>query len=108
MPEMKFAVPASQFDGLGSVHAVIAEHCAAIAGLFAPGAKVTVIVRNPVFDNVEHGGSLMIGDDEPEQVIGAVRYLAGRDARKLTEADYQTRDNPGGVLSNLKPGDVIG
>jgi hypothetical protein len=60
----------------------IAEHCAQIAKLFKPGAKVTVLVRNPAVRD-DHSADMFVSDDEPDAVIAAVEYLKARPEEKL-------------------------
>jgi hypothetical protein len=64
------------------VHAEIAEHCGEIAKLFKPGAKVTVIVRNPG-EGVGHSAAMAVGDDDLAQVISAIEYLRTREELAL-------------------------
>lgn len=65
------------------VHASIADYCAEIAKMFRPGAKVTVIVRNPEFDKEPHSAAMLVGDDDLDSVSAAVGYLKQREEKSL-------------------------
>lgn len=61
----------------------IASHCADIADLFKPGAKVTVIVRNPSQDKEPHSAALTVGNDDFDHVAEALEYLRKWEEQKL-------------------------
>jgi len=66
------------------VHWAIADHCGEIAKLFKPGAKVSVIVRNPAADETEpHSAAMLVSDDNPDQIIAALEHLKKREEQKL-------------------------
>ena len=66
-------------------HAEIANHCGDIAVLFKPGAKVTVLIRNP--DIAEGGADMLVTDDQPDLIIAAIQRLKERKEQKLTYED---------------------
>lgn len=63
-------------------HAEIASRCVEIADLFKPGAKVTVVVRNPEIRS-DHSADMFISDDDPDAVIEAIEHLRSRRDEKL-------------------------
>jgi hypothetical protein len=69
---------------LDEVHAELAELCGQAAKLFAPGARISIVVRNP-----NHGkdgsADLFVSDDDPDAVIKSLEYLKGRLERKLAQ-----------------------
>jgi len=58
-------------------HAEIAAHCSEIADLFKPGAKVSVVVRNPDIRG-DHSVEMFVSDDDPDAVIEAIEHLKTR------------------------------
>lgn len=66
-----------------TTHQEIADHCAAIAKLFKPGALVTVIVRNPGSDRTPHSAAMLVGDDSIDSVCEAALCLKEREERKI-------------------------
>jgi hypothetical protein len=64
---------------VAEAHAEVAEHCAQIAKLFKPGAKITILVRNPDWCTKEpHSGDMTVGDDDLAEAIAALTYLKDR------------------------------
>jgi hypothetical protein len=59
-------------------HLEISEYCEEIAKLFRPGAKVSVIVRNPSFDRTPHSASMLVTLDDIGEISGALEYLKTR------------------------------
>ena len=51
------------------LHNVISNHCAEIEKLFLPGAKVTVLVRNP---SVSGDAGVLVTNDEDEEIRRAL------------------------------------
>lgn len=72
---------------VAETHAKIAMRCRDIAKLFKPGAKVTVVVRNPAADREPHSAAMMVGDDDLSDMQDAIRYLATRDEKRLEPSD---------------------
>jgi hypothetical protein len=70
-------------DKLINLHAQVANHCGEIADLFKPGARVTVLVRNPGLDD----GDIVVTDDSIDAAIAALENLKRKDERKLTARD---------------------
>jgi hypothetical protein len=66
-------------------HVEIANHCAEIADLFKPGAKVSVIVRNPGHGE-SHSADMFVSDDDPAKVIESLEYLKDLAVRDLGAA----------------------
>lgn len=66
---------------LQMVHAKIAGHCGRIAGYFKSetGPRVTIIVRNRRDGIYEPSASLLVGDDDIDDVIAALQYLKQRE-----------------------------
>jgi len=59
-------------------HAEIAEHCGQISELFKPGARVTVLVRNPgIGQEGPYSADMTVGDDDLTEVIASLTYLKG-------------------------------
>jgi pyoverdine/dityrosine biosynthesis protein Dit1 len=52
----------------------ISIHLARIQELFRPGAKITIIIRNPMVNDDD----VLLGDDNIELAITAIRRLAER------------------------------
>jgi hypothetical protein len=65
------------------LHAELAEHCTLIADLFKPGAKVTLLVRNPQLAD----GDVLVSDDDMNLVIEAIRKLEGKKETALKPED---------------------
>ena len=63
-------------------HARIANHAGDIAGLFKPGAKVTVLVRSPGIPDAD----VLVTDDSVDAIIAALEKLRIRPEQKLTRA----------------------
>lgn len=69
-------------------HAEIADHCGRIAKYFKPGARVTVLIRNPVSAGQEEGSrDMLVSDDNIDLIIPALRRLQQREEKKLTLED---------------------
>jgi hypothetical protein len=75
---------------LQETHAEIANYagevCKLVCTLFRPGAKVTILVRNPGKGSQTygpHGADLVVSDDDMDLVIESLRYLKEREERKL-------------------------
>jgi len=67
-------------------HAEVADHAAAIAKLFKPGAKVSILIRNPnVAGKEPHSADMVVSDDDMGQVIESIEYLRKREERVLSE-----------------------
>jgi hypothetical protein len=64
---------------LVEVNEEIGAHCEEIAKLFRPGAKVSVIVRNPNFDKTPHSAAALTTIDDIDELIGCLKYLKTRD-----------------------------
>ncbi len=62
---------------LDILHADIGEHLDAIKTIFKPGAKVTLIVRNPSLRD----GDVLITDDTTKEAMAALRRLAKKERR---------------------------
>jgi hypothetical protein len=69
---------------VNQVHAEVAEHCSQIAHLFKPGARVTVLIRNPGLGD----GDMVVTDDSLDAAIAALENLKGKEERKLTASDF--------------------
>lgn len=70
-------------DRLKSVHAQIANHCVEVSDLFKPGARVTILVRNPGLGD----GDLVVTDDSFDHAISALEKLKAKDAIKLSATE---------------------
>jgi hypothetical protein len=68
---------------LAEVHAEVANHCGDIAELFKPGAKVSVLIRNPRLND----GDMIVTDDDMDLVIAAVQRLKEKEEKKLSLED---------------------
>jgi hypothetical protein len=68
---------------LTEVHAEVPNHAGEIAELFRPGAKVTILVRNPGLDD----GDMVITDDAIDSAIAALQNLKAQEELKLTQRD---------------------
>jgi hypothetical protein len=64
---------------VADMHLVIANHAGEISDLFKPGAKVSIIVRNPSLAD----GDVFISDDSPEEVKRALDRLATKKEQRL-------------------------
>lgn len=60
-------------EKLRAAQATVGGHMDAIAGVFLPGAKVTVIVRNPDGENVPGAQDFMMTSDSLDEVAGVLR-----------------------------------
>jgi len=65
---------------LGEVHAEVAEHCAQVARLFKPGARVTILIRNPSLAD----GDMVVSDDQMDLVTAALLRLKQKEEKKLS------------------------
>lgn len=70
---------------IGEVHAEIAGHCGEIAALFKPGARVTVVVRNPNEESKD--ADAIFTDDDLDLVIASIERLKKKDAKILKIED---------------------
>lgn len=71
-------------DKSKAAHQEIANHCCAIEDLFKPGAKVSVIVRNPGQGSEPHSADIFVSNDNDfEALIEAIHYLRKREEQKL-------------------------
>lgn len=68
---------------LRQVHAEVAEHAGQVADLFKPGARVTILIRNPQLED----GDIVVSDDSMESVIAAVQRLKEKEEKKLSLED---------------------
>ncbi len=64
---------------LKDVHSEIRTYCGEICDLFKPGAKVTILVRNPGRGAEPYSADLVISDDDLNEVSKALEYLKARD-----------------------------
>jgi hypothetical protein len=56
---------------LDRLHADIGEHLDAIKSMFKPGAKITLIVRNPSLKD----GDVLLTDDDTREAVAALKRL---------------------------------
>ena len=56
----------------------IADHAEKIEKLFRPGAKVTVLVRNPNFGK-DHSADVLVTNDKLDDVFAALEHLKTRE-----------------------------
>ena len=75
-------------------HAEIVDHCAEIAELFKPGAKVTVLVRNPGRGQFTYSADMLVSDDDSKEVIKSIRYLEKRPFQNLGKIWVGAEQNP--------------
>lgn len=68
---------------LSEVHAEVAEHCSQVAKYFKPGAKVTILIRNPHLAD----GDMVVSDDSMDSAIGALARLKEKEEKKLSLED---------------------
>jgi hypothetical protein len=69
------------------VHAEVANHCGDIADLFKPGAKVTILIRNPS----QADGDMVVTDDEIDLAMQALQRLKEKEEKKLSLEDMLGR-----------------
>lgn len=64
---------------LTQLHADLAEHLEQIQQLFRPGAKVTLVVRNPGYGDA----GVVIGDDDLDEAVKEIRKRQEADRCKI-------------------------
>ncbi len=65
---------------VAETHAEVAEHCAQVAKLFKPGAKVTILIRNPS----QADGDMVVSDDAIDSAIAALERLKTKEEKHLS------------------------
>ena len=71
-------------EALQAIHLKLADLCCEIEDCFNPGAKVTVLVRNPGADDKEpHSAAVIATNDSMEQIQAALAYLKAREEMHL-------------------------
>lgn len=70
---------------VAQVHFQIADHCREISYLFKPGARITVIVRNP--SNPTGEADMLVSDDDLDLVADALKRLTHKQKSKLSAED---------------------
>jgi hypothetical protein len=64
---------------LADTHEEIADYAARIAKLFKPGAKVTILVRNPARGGSgPHSADMIVTDDDLPSIKESIAYLQTR------------------------------
>lgn len=68
---------------LSRAHSEVADHCGEVAKLFKPGAKVTILIRNPHIED----GDMVVSDDSMDLAISALARLKEKEEKKLSLED---------------------
>jgi hypothetical protein len=74
-------------DKLVRTHAEVADHCAEVAKLFKPGARVTILIRNPHLDD----GDMVVSDDALDSAIRALERLKTKEEHSLADKRHDSR-----------------